>query len=166
MARAKKLRNGLTPKQDTFTKVVLKQIADKGEANLTEAALQVYNTTSRKSASVIASNNLGIVSVREKIEQALSSQGLSLSIITNNLGNLANSKPEKVSGDTVLKANVELLKLYGAYPDKKSFQFSYSAKEKIENMSYKEAREELAKLDADLKELLEEDTPRDTQNSF
>lgn len=160
MGREAKTHNKLTKKQDNFVKGILSGNTP------TQSAMVAYNVSNSKSASVIASQNLNKLSIREVLDEALSSQGLSLSAITSNLGNLANSKPEKISGDTILKANVELLKLHGAYPDKKSFQFSYSAKEKIENMSYKEAREELAKLDADLKELLEEDTPRGTQNSF
>ena len=156
MARVKKMRNGLTPKQDAFTKVVLKQIADKGEANLTQAALQVYDTTSTKSASVIASNNLGIISIREQIEQALISKGLTLDVITGNIGNLANSKPEKVSGDTILKANIELMKLQGAYPDKKSLNFNVSAsiKTKYQDMSFQEIQQRLKEVDQELKEVM------------
>lgn len=47
------------------------------------------------------------------------SSGLSLDVITENIGQLANSKPDKISGDVKLKANIELLRLYGAYPSTK-----------------------------------------------
>lgn len=169
MGRAKKLRNGLTPKQDAFTKVVLKQITDKGEANLTQAALQVYNTTSDKSASVIASNNLGIISIREQIEQALSRQGLSLDVITGNLGNLANHKPEKVSGDVVLKSNVELLKLMGAYPSSKHTTVNVSFKAKLKDMKYQDLKKYVEEMRQKNDELIKEVEELDwgtTQNSL
>lgn len=161
MARAKKLRNGLTPKQDAFTKVVLKQIADTGTINCTQAALQIYNT-----AANIGSDNMDLPGVRERIEVALSLKGLSLSAITSNIGNLANAKPEKVSGEVVLKANVELLKLHGAYPDKKSFQVSYSFRDRIKNMSYQEAKAELEKLRARNAELLADIEESDSRRGY
>lgn len=164
MGREAKIHNKLTRKQNAFVKGIL------SGKNPTQAAMIAYDVSNSKTASVIASQNLNKLSIREVLDEALRSQGLSLSAITSNLGNLANSKPEKISGDTVLKANVELLKLHGAYPDKKSVQLSYSVKrsirEELENMSFEELKAKHARIDADLKELLEEDTPRGTQNSL
>ncbi|GEM_PF-6273792 len=150
----------LTSRQTQFIKKYLEV------GNGTQAALATYNTSDPNVAKVIASENLTKPNIREALEEALRTSGLSLSVITNNLGSLANSKPEKISGDTVLKANTEILKLFGAYPDKKSFQFSYSVKDKIESMSFQQIKEEITKLDAELKEFLEEATPVPTQNSL
>lgn len=160
MGREAKTHNKLTRSQDSFVKGIV------SGKNPTQSAMAAYDVSNPKTASVIASQNLNKLSIREALEEALSSNGLSLSSITSNLGSLANTKPDKVSGDTVLKANVELLKLHGAYPDKKSFQFSYSVKDKIESMSFQELKAEVVKLDTDLKELLEEATPGYTPNSL
>lgn len=160
MGREAKTHNQLTKKQDSFVKGIL------SGKTPTQSAMAIYDVSNPKTASVIASENLTKPNIREALEESLRTSGLSLSVITGNIGNLANAKPEKISGDTVLRANIELMKLHGAYLDKKSFQFSYSVKERVENMSYKELKEKMAKLDADLKELLEEDTPRETQDSL
>lgn len=160
MGREAKINNKLTRKQNVFVNELV------NGKSATQAALAAYNTNDPNTAKVIASENLTKPNIREALEEGLRTSGLSLSVITNNLGKLANAKPEKISGDTVLKANIELLKLHGAYPDKKSFQFNYSVKEKINNMSYQEVKEEMARLDVELKELLEEATPGTTQNSF
>lgn len=154
MAKSRKLRNGLTPKQNAFTKVVVKQIVEKGEINLTQAALEVYDTNSAKSASVIASNNLGIVSVREQIDKALSSSGLGVDAIVDNMKNLACATPEKISADVVLKSNIELLKLHGAYPSTKHTQVNLSLRSQISSLSFAEAKERYEKLHSEINELL------------
>ena len=123
--------------------------------NGTEAAMRVYNVKNRNTAHAIASENLQKPTIREAIDEVLRTKGLSLDVIAGNIGKLANSKPEKISGDVVLKANVELLKLHGAYPDKKSFQFSYSAKQQLSSMSIEELKREVERIDTELKELLE-----------
>lgn len=160
MGREAKINNKLTRKQNVF----VNELASGKSA--TQAALVAYNTSDPNIAKVIASENLTKPNIREALEEGLRTSGLSLSVITSNLGTIANSKPEKISGDTVLKANIELLKLHGAYPDKKSFQFNYSVKEKINSMSFQEVKEEVAKLDIELKEFLEEATPGTTPNSL
>lgn len=150
MGREAKINNKLTKKQGVFVKGIL------GGQSATQAAMVAYNVGNTKTASVIASQNLNKLNVREALEEALSSQGLTLGVITGNIGNLANSKPEKVSSDAVLKANVELLKLHGAYPDKKSYQFSLSAKAEIRSMTFQEARIALEKLNQNIDELITE----------
>lgn len=156
MGREARINQKLTRKQTMF----VKQLADGKSA--TQAAMVAYNVSNPKTASVIASQNLNKLSIREALEEALSSNGLSLSIITSNLGSLANSKPEKVSGDTVLKANVELLKLHGAYPDRKSFQVSYSFRDRIKSMSSQEVEAEIEKIESETKEILDEEIPTTT----
>lgn len=150
MGREAKINNKLTRKQDVFVKGIL------GGQSATQAALTAYNTDDPNVAKVIASENLTKLNVREALERALSSQGLTLDVIAGNIGNLANSKPEKVSSDAVLKANVELLKLYGVYPDKKSYQFSVSARADIKSMTFQDAKAALDKLNQNIDELLTE----------
>ncbi|RJQ27951.1 hypothetical protein C4577_00360 [Candidatus Parcubacteria bacterium] len=140
----------MTTKQKLFIKKYLET------GNGTQAALEVYNTNDPNVAKVIASENLTKPNIREALEVALSSQGLTLDVIAGNIGNLANSKPEKVSSDAILKANVELLKLHGAYPDKKSYQFSVSARADIRSMTFQEAKMALEKLNRNIDELLTE----------
>jgi hypothetical protein len=145
----KRLRNGLTPKENAFTKEIVKQISETGDINGTQAALKVYDTTDPKTAGVIASENLSKPSIKEQIELAMESQGLTSSTIMANLKKLAVAEPEKISGDTVLKVNVELLKLLGAYPDKKSTHVNVNLSGKIGAMGYDEARKELEALRAE-----------------
>lgn len=151
MGREAKTHNKLTRKQASFVKGIL------SGKNPTQSAMIAYDVSNSKTASVIASQNLNKLSIREALEEALSSNGLSLSTITSNLGVLANSKPEKISGDTVLKANVELLKLQDAYPDKKSYQFqmSTSLSSKLDNMTLEEAKESLRELTQSVGKVLE-----------
>lgn len=144
--------NKLTLKQHTFVK---RFIENKG--NGTQAAMDSYDVKNYNTAHAIASENLQKPTIIEAIDEALRSQGLSLSVITSNLGEIANSKPEKISGDTVLKANVELLKLHGAYPNSKtSTQVSYTSERRawFSSLSYEDAKKELAKLRAETAELI------------
>lgn len=152
MGREARINKKLTRKQTAFIKGIVE-----GKP-ATQAAMIAYNVTKAKTASVIASQNLNKLSIREALDEALRAEGLTVDILAKNIGNLANSTPQKVSGDTVLKANVELLKLHGGYPDKKSYQFSMSIKSKIKDMSYSGAKEELNRLNNTLKELEEEET--------
>lgn len=139
----------LTLKQRRF---INGYIENKG--NGTFAALDSYDVKNHNTAHAIASENLRKPTIREAIEEALRSNGLSVDVIAGNIGELANSKPEKISGDVVLKANVELLKLSGAYPDKKSFQFSYSVKQHLLSLSIDELKKETERIDAELNKLL------------
>lgn len=148
MGREAKINKKLTRKQTTF----VKELASGKSA--TQAAMVAYDVSDSKNASVIASQNLNKLSIREVLDDALHSQGLTPDVITANLGEIANSRPEKISGDTVLKANVELLKLHGAYPGKQSYQASFSAKVDLNKMTYQEAKTELDKLRARNAEIL------------
>lgn len=136
--------NKLTTKQTIFAREIIKG------SNATQAALAAYQTNNVNSAKVIGSRLLTSVNVKEALEEALRSQGLTLDVLTKNIGDLASTIPAKVSGETVLKANIELLKLSGAYPDKKSYQYQMSIQGRINNMSYSEAKEELDKLNSSL----------------
>lgn len=146
MGREGRIRNKLTRKQTAFIKSIL------SGKSLTQSAMIAYDVSNSKSASVIASQNLNKLSIREALDEALRSQGLTLDILTKNIGDLANATPAKVSGETVLKANIELLKLSGAYPDRKSYHYKMTIQDRIKGMSYAEAKTELNKLNSNLAE--------------
>lgn len=156
----------LTRQQTIFVREIIKG------SNATQAALAVYETDNVNSAKVIGSRLLTNVNVQEVINESLRSEGLSPSVLAKNIGKLANSTPQKVSGETVLKANVELLKIHGAYPNNKiTVQRDFMAERRArwESMSFEElkaALEELRVENAELLKDLEEDTPYTTQNSL
>jgi hypothetical protein len=140
------LKNGMTPKQAAFTKIVLKQIKEKGDINGTQAALAVYDTKDYQTANSIARENLDKPIIKKTIEQALDSVGLSSDKIAQNLALFANQIPEKFSAETVLKANIEILKLRGAYPNKHNTSLNVTLKQNIKTLSYKEAKEKMDEL--------------------
>lgn len=148
MGREARIHNKLTRKQNNFVKGIL------SGKTPTQSVMAAYDVEDSKTASVIASQNLNKLSIRGVLDEAFRSNGLTLSLVTSNLGALANSKPENVSGDVKLKANVELLKLMGAYPGSKSVQVSYSIKDQIGSMSYQEIKHELDKINKEVEELL------------
>lgn len=141
----------LTKKQKIFVREIIRG------SNATYAALAAYQTKNVNSAKVIGSRLLTNANVQEVINESLRSEGLSPSVLAKNIGNLANSTPQKVSGETVLKANIELLKLQGAYPDKKSFQVSYSVKQQLSSLSYQDLRKELDQINNELNEVIKDD---------
>lgn len=143
MGREARVFKNLTKKQSRFVKELV------SGKSATQAVIQSYNVTSIKTASVIASQNLNKLSIREALDAALRTNGLTIDVITLNIGNIANKVPAKLSGDTVLKANVELLKLHGAYPDRKNNQVIYNARSRIESLSYDEAKKELERIQID-----------------
>lgn len=124
--------------------------------NGTQAAMNVYNAKNYNTAHTIASENLQKPTIREAIDGALRTKGLTPDVITGNLGNLANSKPEKVSGDTVLKANVEVLKLMGAYPGSKHTTVNVSFKAKLKDMKYQDLKKYVEEMRQNNDELIKE----------
>ena len=148
------LENGLTPKQQKFTNIVLKQIKETGETNLTKAALQSYDTTDYGTARMIGSENLTKPTIKQTIQEALESVGLTSHAIADNLKHFANARPEKISADVALKGNIELLKLIGAYPSQKHTNVSLSVKANLNDMKYKDVEGELQTIDDELKSLL------------
>lgn len=153
MSKSTRLKNGLTPKQNNFTNEVLKQIKETGQPNLTQAALKTYDTTDYKTAQNISSENLSNPIINEVIHQAIDGQGLTLNENLKEVIGLAKAEVVKVSAETKLKANLELLRLRGADPGKKSYQFNMSVKGKIKDLTYTEAQTELSELDTKIDEL-------------
>ena len=87
--------------------------------------------------------------------------GLTTDQITGNLGHYANKLAENVSADASIKANIELLKIMGAYPGSKHTNLNLSLKGDINKMSYSEAKDTLKKL-RDTNSGLLQDTEEDT----
>lgn len=65
MGREAKTHNKLTKSQDAFVKGIL------SGKTPTQSAMVAYNVSSSKSASVIASQNLNKLSIREVLDEAL-----------------------------------------------------------------------------------------------
>lgn len=151
-----RLSNGLTPKQEKLKTVTLEQIAKTGKVNLTQVGLEVFNTTNRESARVMATQELQNPTIREIVEQALTKNGLTPDTITNAIKDIAVSKVEKVSADTKLNANIQLLKLWGAYPGTKHSNLNINIKGDINKMNFTEAKEALKKLRTDNNSLLQD----------
>lgn len=151
MGREGKINKKLTTKQTVFVREIIKG------SNATQAALAAYQTDNVNSAKVIGSRLLTNVNIQESIDELLRSEGLSPSVLAKNIGNLANSIPQKVSGETVLKANVELLKLQGVYPNNKvTVQRNFMTEKRawFESLSMEDAKEEVERLKATNAELL------------
>lgn len=152
----KTLRNGLTPKENALKNKVLEQIATTGDINGTEAALQVYDTTDKATAAAIASEVLKKPQISQSIEEALSAQGGNIDQITQNITNIANHKPEKISAETVLKANIEILRLTGHYVDKKNTKKIVTKKSIVETLSTTEANTEIKKVHTEVTQFMQE----------
>jgi phage terminase small subunit len=127
-------------KQAIFVKELIKT------NNGTQAAMKAYDTKNAKTAGVMSAENLAKPSVREAVDEALKTNGLTLESISKEIGSLSVAQVQKVTADTKLKANVELLKLLGAYPDKKTAHLNISLKGNIKEMDYKGAKKELERL--------------------
>lgn len=152
------LPSGLTPKQQKFTNIVVKQIIETGKPNLVQAALQTYDTKSYSAAGVSGHENLKNPKVKATILEALDEVGLTNKVLAKNLKYFANARPKKISADVALKGNIELLKLVGAYPTQKHANISLSLRANLNKMDYKEVQTELGKIDEELKRLMN-DTP-------
>lgn len=148
MQRAK-----LTPKQAKF----IKAYTENG-GNGTQASLQVYDTKDPRTAAMIASDNLTKPNIRDAIESAMTKAGLTPDKIAENLKNAAIAIPDKVDAHAMIKANVELLKLWGAYPGSKHTSLNLNIKGKMRDLSFQDAKLELDKLNSQLGEVIKEET--------
>lgn len=137
------LKNGLTPKQNKFTSIVLEQIKEKGEMNLTEAAMQSYNVSNKNVAGVIGNENINNPKIKQTLEEALSSAGLSIEEAIGNLNSIAKAENVKITGDQKLKANIEILKLHGVYPMHGKGLQNKTKKTVTRTLSYDEAKAQL-----------------------
>ena len=108
-------RRKVTPKQKAF---VAEYVKNKG--NGTKAALQVYDTDSEKSASVIAAQNLGKVSVRDELSRLMKESDVTpkrtLRVVSDGMSaTKGNGEPDH---PTRLRAADMSAKLNGLYPNK------------------------------------------------
>ena len=147
---------GLTPKQAKFTQEVIRQIQEEGQPNLTQAALKTYDTTDYKTASNIASENMDNPRIKKTLQEAFDLISLTPTVIAKNFKFVANSRPDKISADAMLKANIEVAKLMGAYPTQKTAHLSLSVKANLNDMKYEDVKQELDVIDGELKALMDE----------
>src|SRR3990167_9620300 len=123
----------LSVKEKKFVSKVVKT------GNGTQSALEVYDTKDRKVAQVIASQNMSKPHIIEEIDKVLKKNNITLEGTTNRLQEIADDwMPDKISSDTVLKANIELLKLMKAYPDKIQRHESKSIRIQLNDKNYKD----------------------------
>lgn len=146
---------GLTLKQAKFTQAVIKQIAETGKVNLTQAAKDSLEVTTDKSASVGAATLLDNARVKQTIQEALIGVGLTAPELAKEIKVLAAAPVDKVSADTKLRSIVEILKLTGAYPTTKHANLNLSIKANLSNLQYGELEKEVEAIDEELKQLTE-----------
>ena len=118
----------------------------KNGGNGTQAALKTYNTDDYNTAHVIASEILQNPTIQKTIDETARDVGVTTDTILGNFNHFAVQKPDKVTADAVIKANIELAKILRMYPDKKSYQFSMSVKGKVKDLGYSEAKKQLDEL--------------------
>ena len=75
-------------------------------------------------------------------------------LVHENLKYFANTRPNKISADVVLRGNVELLKLLGAYPAEKHATVSLSLQAKLSDLNYTDVKKELTAIDEELIEIM------------
>ena len=141
----------LTLKQERFA---AEYVANGG--NGTQAALAVYNSVDPVTAATTAYDNLRKPQIAERVEQALQENGLTPAQITKNLGFAANQRPEKGSMDSMIKANVELLKIMGAYPGSTSAHLNVNLNADLSKMTPQEARKKIQEINKDNTQLLQD----------
>ena len=139
MPEAVKKLPKLTIKQTKFVKHYIKS------GNGTQSALVAYDTTSPKTAHGISTDNLQKPSVQEAVAKSLLVAGLDLTTLATEAKTLAMTQidPTKVSADTKLRTIVELWKLTGAYPDRKTAHLNLNIKGNIKDLTFQEAKREL-----------------------
>ena len=140
----KDVKKKLTIKQTKFVKHYVKT------GNGTESALIAYDTSNPEVANSIAVENLQKPSVQEAVAESLKSAGLDLTILANEAKGLAMATVDKVSADTKLRTIVELWKLTGAYPDRKTAHLNLNIKGNIKDLTYQEAKRELQAMTSDV----------------
>lgn len=127
--------------------------------NGTAAVMNSYNVKRSSTAAAVAYENLRKPHVREAIEQALQASGLTLeSVLTTVKNNMIAGEGVKATADSSLRASDMLLRVYGAYPDKRSAhaRFEYKIRKDLSKMSVQELERKLEKLHAKTKRLLED----------
>lgn len=156
MAQHKKLRNGLTPKQSAFTNKAIESIKKTGQVNGTAIAMEVYDTTSKASAENIASDNFSKPIIKDRIEKALEGSGFSLEKNISEVIEVAISKPREITGDVKLRANLELLRLRGAFGGNQNAHLTFNINQQITNLSFDEASKRLSEMSSSGQDFIKE----------
>lgn len=125
----------LSLKQRSFIKKYIQT------GNATEEALQSYSTKKRGNAQTLGSQTLDIPAVQDALEQALKKNNITLDNVTSEVADLAFTKDVRPTVETKLRANVELLKLLKAYPEKINRSYSVSIKTQLATKDFKELLE-------------------------
>lgn len=86
--------------------------------NATQAALNSYDTTNRKTAQRIGAYNLDKPEVQNLLEEALKKNNITFDKVLESFNQMADEIPDKISSDSVLKANIERAKLLKMYPER------------------------------------------------
>lgn len=146
----------LTLKQRRFVKQYIKN-----KGNGTKAALEVYDTKNAHVAQSIATENLSKPVIKETIEDAMKKEGITSSLILGQISNISSQLTDKWSGDTILKANIELLKLMGAYPGSKHSNLNINVKGNIKDLNFGEVKDELKVIDTELDRVMNDVTQED-----
>lgn len=107
-------------------------------SNGTQSALHAYNTKSVGSAHKLSKQALSNPMVVDEIEKVLKANGITLEGTTNRLKEISEWQPDKISSDTVLKANIELVKLLNGYNNKVSKVENKSISIKLNGKDFKE----------------------------
>ena len=116
--------------------------------------MQAYDVKTRESARATASRVLSNSNVRQELEEAMKRRGLSVDVITERINKVASKEIEDPKGEVILKANVELLKILGAYPGSKHLHVGVNLNQEIQNLAFDEVQKQLESIDSELKELL------------
>ena len=106
--------------------------------NATDAALANYNTTNRKTAQRIGSQNLDKPEVQTLLEEALKKSNITFDRVLEGFNDMAEREPDKISSDTVLKANIERAKLLKMYPERVQKYESRSISLNLNSKDYKD----------------------------
>lgn len=143
----------MTFKQKMFAK---KYVENGG--NGTKAALAVYNTDKYQTAQAIASENLLKPEIAQSIDDIAKSEGIDSRFIFDNFKRVAVQEAEKYTGDTILKANIELAKILRLYPATKHERLNINVKGNVADLNFNDVKKELKVIDSELNTVLE-DTP-------
>ena len=123
----------LSLKQKKFVSNYLKT------GNAVQSVLDSYDTKSYGSAKKLANDNRNNPMILDAIDLALKKNSITLEGQTDRLKEIANEwQPDKISSDTVLKANIELIKLLKGYPDRVNRKETKSITMHLNSKDYKE----------------------------
>ena len=121
----------------------------------TEAAMTVYDTTSRGAAKSIGYQNLQKPVVQQEIKRILTKAGLSPENATDFLKKAIESGlGEKATNSDALRGIDMVLKLHNAYPANKTVKLSYSKQEQVMSKDFQKLQDDLQQLNEATQRLL------------